>query len=209
MAEKTSYYLKGFSVGGCSCDWGCPCNFEAPPTRGFCEGGGMWHIEQGHYGGVKLDGLRIGLSAQSPAAIHLGNVTLVILVDERADARQRQAIEMMVPTTPPFSIFHSLASAFLGFHYVPIEMQLNGIRSRVTVPGTLELALAPMINPVTGEEEPATLTKPKGFTAKLQERVRRPCCGSAGLGSATTTAGSMVSSAPSSTNRLDPRDLPV
>jgi hypothetical protein len=129
----------------------------------------MWHIEQGHYGGVKLDGLRIGLSAQSPAAIHLGNVTLVILVDERADARQRQAIEVMVPTTPPFSIFHSLASTFLGFHYVPIEMQLDGIRSRVTVPGTLELALAPMINPVTGEEEPATLTKPKGFTAKLQE----------------------------------------
>jgi hypothetical protein len=22
VAEKTSYYLKGFSVGGCSCDWG-------------------------------------------------------------------------------------------------------------------------------------------------------------------------------------------
>src|SRR5216684_5913383 len=34
---------------------------------------------------------------------------------------------------------------------------------------TLELALAPMINPVTGEEEPATLMKPKGFTAQVQE----------------------------------------
>src|SRR5579859_2195531 len=21
----------------CSCDWGCPCNFNAPPTRGFCD----------------------------------------------------------------------------------------------------------------------------------------------------------------------------
>jgi hypothetical protein len=169
MAEPISYHLKGFSVGGCSCDWGCPCNFEAPPTRGFCEGGGVWHIEQGHYGGVKLDGLCIGLAAQSPAALHLGNVTLLILVDERADAAQRQAIEVMVPSIPPFSIFYSLTSKFLGFHYAPIEMQLDGIRSRATAPGILELALAPMINPVTGEEEPATLTKPRGFTAKLQE----------------------------------------
>ena len=52
---------------------------------------------------------------------------------------------------------------------LPIQMQLDGVRSRVTIPGTLELALAPMINPVTGEEEPATLMKPKGFTAQVQE----------------------------------------
>jgi hypothetical protein len=169
VAEPVPYHLQGFSIGACSCDWGCPCNFEAPPTRGFCEGGGVWQIDQGHYGGVKLDGLRIGLSAHSPAALHLGNVTLVMLVDERADARQRQAIEAMVPAVTPFSIFYSLASKLLGFHYVPIEMHLNGIRSRVAVPGTLELVLAPMINPVTGAEEPATLSKPMGFTAKVQE----------------------------------------
>ena len=169
MAEKVPCYLKGVFVAGCSCDWGCPCNFEAPPTKGFCEGGGIWHIEQGHYGNVPLDGLRLGGFAHSPAALHLGNVTLLVLVDDRADAQQRAAIEAMFPTTPPFSIFYSLTSTFLGFHYVPIEVQLNGTRSRVTIPGTLELALAPIINPVTGEEEPATLLKPKGFTSQLQE----------------------------------------
>ena len=169
MAEKISYSLKGVFLGGCSCDWGCPCNFEAPPTKGFCEGGGIWHIEQGYYGNVQLDGLHFGMFAHSPAALHLGNVTLLALVDDQADARQREAIEAMFPTTPPFSIFYSLASTFLGFQYVPIEVQLEGIRSRVTIPETLELALAPMINPVTGEEEPATLLKPRGFTSQLQE----------------------------------------
>jgi hypothetical protein len=129
----------------------------------------MWHIEEGHYGGVKLDGLRVGLAAHSPKALHLGNVTLVMLVDERANPEQRQAIEAMVPAITPFSIFYSLASKFLGFHYVPIEMYLDGIRSKANVPGTLELTLAPMINPVTGAEEPATLSKPMGFTAKVQE----------------------------------------
>jgi hypothetical protein len=169
MANQTDYYLRGFSVGGCSCDWGCPCNFEAPPTRGFCEGNGVWQIDEGHYGEVGLDGLRIGIAAHSPAALHLGNVSLAVLIDERADARQRQAIEAMVPAIAPFNIFYGLASKFLGFHYVPIEMQLDGIRSRVTIPGTLEIGLTPIINPVTGAEEPATLTKPMGFTAKVTE----------------------------------------
>src|SRR5262252_6759515 len=35
MAEKTPYHLKGVLLGACNCDWGCPCNFEAPPTYGF------------------------------------------------------------------------------------------------------------------------------------------------------------------------------
>ena len=169
MAEKISYSLKGVFLGGCSCDWGCPCNFEAPPTKGFCEGGGIWQVEQGHYGEVPLAGLRFGGFVHSPAALHLGNVTLLVLIDDRADARQRAAIEALFPTTPPFSIFYSLTSTFLGFHYVPIEVQMEGIRSRVTIPGTFELALAPMINPVTGDEEPATLLKSKGFTSQLQE----------------------------------------
>ena len=169
MADKMAYYLKGVFLGGCSCDWGCPCNFEAPPTQGFCEGGGIWQIEHGHHGEVALDGLRIGGFAHSPAALHLGNVTLLVLVDERADARQRAAIAAMFPTTPPFSIFYSLTSTFLGFHYVPMEVEVAGIRSRVTIPGTLEFALAPILNPVTGEEEPATLLKPKGFTSQVQE----------------------------------------
>jgi hypothetical protein len=154
---------------GCSCDWGCPCNFEAPPTKGFCEGIGIWQIDQGHYGGVILDGLRIAVSIHSPAAIHLGDLTVVCLVDERADPRQRRAIEEMVPATIPFSIFFGLASSFLGFHSAPIDIHVDGIHSQVTIPETLELALAPMINPVTGAEEPATLRKPMGFTSQVQE----------------------------------------
>jgi hypothetical protein len=44
VAEKMSYYLKGVVLAGCSCAWGCPCNFEAPPTKGFCEGEDLWHV---------------------------------------------------------------------------------------------------------------------------------------------------------------------
>lgn len=73
MVEKISYHLKGATLGGCSCDWGCPCNFEVPPSRGFCEGEYVWCVEQGHYGDARLDGLCFGMFVHSPAAIHLGD----------------------------------------------------------------------------------------------------------------------------------------
>ncbi len=46
---------------------------------------------------------------------------------------------------------------------------MDGIRSRVTIPGVLELQFGPMKNPVTGEDELATLNKPTGFTSNVQE----------------------------------------
>jgi DNA-binding NarL/FixJ family response regulator len=48
--------LAGKVVGACNCDFGCPCNFNAPPTMGECEGGWTWHIQDGAYGSVRLDG---------------------------------------------------------------------------------------------------------------------------------------------------------
>jgi hypothetical protein len=105
----------------------------------------------------------------SPAAIHLGNLTTVVIVDERADERQRQAIEAMINNAPPFSVFFSLTSNFLGFRYAPFEVHLDGIRSRITIPRIYELELTPMTNPVTGEIELATLLKPTGFTSQQSE----------------------------------------
>lgn len=172
MATKVAYHLKGVLLGACSCDWGCPCNFEAPPTRGFCEGGYLWHVQEGAYGQIPLDGLNFAWYAHSPGPLHLGDLTSLVLVDERANAQQRQALEEMLTKNPdvmPFGIFKHLTSTLLGVRYVPFELELSGTHSRATIPGILDYQLTPMKNPVTGEEEPATLLKPKGFTSKQQE----------------------------------------
>jgi hypothetical protein len=169
MVEKKSYYLKGVNLGGCSCDWGCPCNFEVAPSRGFCEGEYIWCVEQGHYGDTLLDGLHFGMFFHSPTAIHLGNLTTVGIIDEGASEQQRKAIEDMVANAVPFSVFMDLTSNFLGFLYTPIEVHLDGIHSRVTIPGIYDLGLAPITNPVTGEIELATLLKPTGFTSQRSE----------------------------------------
>ena len=84
---KTKWALEADYLQACNCDYGCPCEFSAPPTRGFCEGTGAWSIIKGNYGDVSLDGLAAGFAAHWPKAIHEGNGTLALFVDERARMR--------------------------------------------------------------------------------------------------------------------------
>lgn len=38
----------------------------------------------------------------------------------------------------PFGIFKQLTSTFLGVHYVPFDIELNGTHSRAKIPGILD-----------------------------------------------------------------------
>ena len=69
----------------CNCDYGCPCEFSAPPTPGFCEGTGTWRIKTGRCGDVPLDGLCLGFAADWPKAIHLGGGTVTGFIFKGAE----------------------------------------------------------------------------------------------------------------------------
>jgi len=51
------WHLKGTVTLACNCDYGCPCNFNARPTQGHCEGEWTWHVAEGRYADTPLDGL--------------------------------------------------------------------------------------------------------------------------------------------------------
>src|SRR5258705_11769573 len=78
-----SWHLNGKVLVACNCNWGCPCNFNAPPTSGKCEGGWSWHVEEGAFGDVRLDGLNFSLFVNWPGAIHEGNGEAVVLFAPR------------------------------------------------------------------------------------------------------------------------------
>jgi len=66
------------------CDWGCPCQFNAKPTHGNCDGVAGYHIVSGIYGtNVKLDGLNMALIASWPGPIHEGHGTASFYIDNR------------------------------------------------------------------------------------------------------------------------------
>src|SRR5437773_522959 len=88
--------LSGKVLIACNCDYGCPCNFNALPTTGKCEGQWTWHVEDGGVGGVSLAGLNFTVAVDWPGAIHEGGGTALVLVDERADGPQRDAVGTLV-----------------------------------------------------------------------------------------------------------------
>src|SRR5258706_15391142 len=92
MSAKVKWSFEADYLQACNCDYGCPCEFSAPPTLGFCEGVGAWKISRGQFGEVSLDGCAIAFAARWPKAIHEGNGTLCLFFDERANAQQRDAL---------------------------------------------------------------------------------------------------------------------
>ncbi len=119
--------------------------------------------------GPRWTGALLPYTTDFPGAVHEGNATTVVMIDYQVPLKQRTTVEALIQEVPPFSVFMDLTSDFRGFRYLPINLRLDGIRSRVTIPGVLELQFGPMKNPVTGEDELATLNKPTGFTSNVQE----------------------------------------
>ena len=167
-AEKPSWNLKGLVLVACNCDYGCPCNFNARPTHGKCEGGWTWHVEQGSLEGVPLDSLNFSVYANWPGAIHEGNGEALILVDERADDRQREAIATLVrgEIGGPWGVLAWTWPTIHGPLAVPYEVELNGIATRIKAGNVLEVESSAIKNPVTGAEAHPSVVLPEGIIVK-------------------------------------------
>ena len=66
----TPWEIKGRELANCNCAYGCPCQFNALPTYGTCEAAVGYEIDTGHYGGIKLDGLRVSATYKWPGPVH-------------------------------------------------------------------------------------------------------------------------------------------
>jgi hypothetical protein len=119
---------------GCNCEWGYPCNFNAPPSHGSCNGAWAGHIDEGNFGGTSLAELNFAIGAHWPLAIHLGNGEGFALIDERADLEQRQGLVSILTgkTGGPFGILASTMTTLHTPQYVPFNFKLYGARSSVS-----------------------------------------------------------------------------
>jgi hypothetical protein len=163
--------IQGPELASCNCDWGCPCQFNARPTHGHCRAGVAIRIDKRHFGDVSLDGLKFALTAAWPGAIHEGKGEVQPVVDERADARQREAILKIMAgeeTEPGATIFNVFATVIETIHeplFRPIEFEVDieNRTGRFAVPGLVEARGEPIKNPVTGQPHRARVVLPHGF----------------------------------------------
>ncbi|MDH3461321.1 MAG: DUF1326 domain-containing protein [Burkholderiaceae bacterium] len=123
----------------CNCDWGCPCNFNAPPTEGRCMGWGAWHITKGQFGTTQLDGTRFALYYKFPGPVDQGQGTASAYVDSSATAEQRQALEAIGTGAAGGGVFalfgEQLVTTWLPTKFVAIEFDFREGVGRVRIGG--------------------------------------------------------------------------
>jgi hypothetical protein len=160
--------LEGTVLISCNCDYGCPCNFNALPTTGKCEGHWTWHVEKGTADGVSLDGVNFTLCVDWPGAIHEGEGEGVLLVDERADDEQRGAVSRLLAGElgGPWGVLAWTWPTLHGPVAVRYELELDGLNSRVKAGDNFELEMEPIRNPVTGAEVTPGAVLPQGIVFK-------------------------------------------
>ncbi len=172
----------------CNCDYGCPCEFMAPPTNGHCEGIEASQIIAGHFASTNLDGLCFGGLYYWPGPVHEGGGTFQAVLDTRADKTQINALfkilsgEEQEPTTL-FNIYgatieHEPKPIFAEFDY---EFDLNKATGRFAVADIMEAVLTPIRNPVTGAAFRAQIKLPEGFEYREAEMASGDFWGKAAL----------------------------
>lgn len=177
--------VRADEFANCNCSYGCPCQFNALPTHGFCEATAGWKIHEGHFADVPLDGLNTAFFVHFPGAVHEGNGTMQLVIDERADARQRDALvkimsgEETEEMATMWWVFSAMSPNKLEPLFLPIdfEVDVEGRRARLHISGLLEATGEPIRNPVTGAEHRARIDLPHGFEYRIAE-----------IGSGTTRA---------------------
>lgn len=135
--------MSGEWVNTCSCDSGCPCLFRSDPTKGYCDSIDTYHIRKGNYGNLALDGLNVVYLIRTPGNMLKGNGTGAIYFDERANAKQRQALETVFKGKAGGApaLLASLVSTWKGIKYVPTKVDAK--KRSVSIPGIVEYQLKP------------------------------------------------------------------
>jgi hypothetical protein len=159
MAVSVEWEMKATEFANCNCIYAYPCHFNALPDKGFCEAVAGYQIDQRHFGDVRLDGLRAAAMWRWPGAVHEGNGSMQLIIDERADASQRAALvtilsgqetEDMATVWWVFGAMSPNKHSPL-FHAIALDVDVDARRARLDIPG---LATA------TGEPIHARGTKP-------------------------------------------------
>lgn len=173
----SDWTIRGPEFGSCNCAWGCPCQFNAPTTEGFCEAVVGGRIDEGHHGDTRLDGLHWAMALAWPGEIAEGNGRQVAFIDERADADQREALRRILhgedtaSGATHFFVYNSTMSEVLEPVYTPIELEIDieARRGRLSVPGFIDSEGGPIIDPHSGGEHRVRIELPNGFEYRVAE----------------------------------------
>ena len=157
MNDIPNWWMKGDWFDVCSCNIPCPCGFAQAPTNNHCEGVLAYHIREGNYGNVKLDGFNVLAIGRFDGNLWAreGLVTFGFFIDERASEEQRVALQ---------KVFSGQAGGWMGefaqsigegrgLAFVPIEFKVDKDLAKwsAEIPGKVKAVGEALSGPTTPE----------------------------------------------------------
>jgi hypothetical protein len=138
--------IEGQYMETCNCTFLCPCigsNLTARPTEGDCKAAITMRIDKGEKDGVKLDGISFIVFLYSPKAMAEGNMTVGLIVDERASDAQVKAIADIATGTVggPMAALAPLVGKVAGVEKRPIRFEQNGMKVSVSAGELVDQAI--------------------------------------------------------------------
>jgi hypothetical protein len=168
MTDK--WLFKSETYDNCNCAVNCGCQYNIPSTFGYCHFAYVGNVVEGHFNDTPLAGLNWAGLYKYPGEIAEGNGKRQIVIDERADAAQRLALETIIsgeacaPLSNVFSVFASMCSEFRETLFLPIvlETTLEHRIATVDIPGIMTSTGKPMTNEFNGQPFHIALARPSG-----------------------------------------------
>jgi hypothetical protein len=131
-----AWQISGEYMETCNCTMLCPCitsNLAALPTEGECKAAVTLRIDKGAKDGVKLDGVAFIVMMHSPGAMGAGNMTVGLIVDDKASDQQVEAISAIATGAAggPMAALAPLVGKIAGVERRPISFEIDGLKRSV------------------------------------------------------------------------------
>jgi hypothetical protein len=126
-----------------------PCR-QSPGPHGFdefvCGLALMFHIDEGSYGDLALDGLNVALAIHTPGPVAEGNWAVGAYIDQDADDEQTEALGAIFTGAAggPMAVFAPLIAKNLGVKKVPITYKLEGKKPSPEILAILHMSADPL-----------------------------------------------------------------
>lgn len=145
--SPTPWSIKADYLENCNCTLLCPCLFAVEPTHGDCKVPIAYHIREGYYGDVRLDGLNVVRVTifPGPGIMASGNQKMALYIDERATPEQYDALVAIFSGKAggPLERLQTLVTDFLGVKCAPIRYTIAGPVHSVFIQDVLDVAVEP------------------------------------------------------------------
>ena len=168
MAEIPRWQLKGDWFDVCRCRVPCGWTCEKSSADAQCDGILAWHVREGNYGDVTLDGLNVVAVGSFEGNIWAGEAkpAMGFFIDERADAGQREALQVIFGGGAggwPAG-FADLIHEIRGIEFAPIDFEIADDLSRwsVEVPGKARGSAEGLAGPTNPEGAPVQVHNAPG-----------------------------------------------